>query len=119
MSFNNKSILKHKKISYNSEVIPWLKEGELLKHPLINLVRDIKSKAKPSDLLSVKEANKGNFKLNNKELKNILKPRNIHQRKHIMDKFKDKVPSFSKRLRINKEELKEKERHANILKISK
>jgi hypothetical protein len=25
MSFNNKGMLKHEKISYNSKVIPWLK----------------------------------------------------------------------------------------------
>jgi hypothetical protein len=67
------------------------KEREPLKHSLINLVRDIKFKAKLSDLLSVK---------------------------HIVNKFKDKVPSFNKRLRIDEEELKKKEKHANALKIS-
>jgi hypothetical protein len=52
------------------------KEREPLKHSLINLVRDIKFKAKLSDLLSVKEANRGNCK-SNREFKNVLKPRNV------------------------------------------
>jgi serine/threonine protein kinase len=34
-----------------------------------------------------------------------------------MDEFKDKAPSFNERPRIDKEELKEKERHVNALKI--
>jgi len=77
MSFDDKGMPKHEKLSYNSEVIPWLEEGEPLKHPLINLVRDIESKAKPSNLPSVKEPNRGNCESNNGELENILKPRNV------------------------------------------
>jgi hypothetical protein len=35
-----------------------------------------------------------------------------------VDEFEDEVPSFSERPRTDEEELKEKERHANALKIS-
>ncbi len=118
MSFDDEGMPKHEKMSYDGEVIPWLEEGEPLKHSLISLVRDIESEAESSDLPSVREANGGNCESNNGGFENVLKPRNVRQRKHIVDEFEDEVPSFGERPRTDEEELKEKERHANALKIS-
>lgn len=117
MSFDDEGIPRHEKMSFESEIIPWLEEGQPLMHPLLSLVGDIEAEIEPSNLPSVTEG--GNFEVKKIGLEEILKPRNVRQRKHIVDEFDDEVPSFGDRPRTEEEEFKEKERHANALKISK
>jgi serine/threonine protein kinase len=117
MSFDDEGMPRHEKMSFESEIIPWLEEGEPLIHPLLSLVGDIEAEIEPSDLPNVKEG--GNFEVKKIGLEEILKPRNVRQRKHIVDEFDDEVPSFGERPRTEEEEFKEKGRHANALKISK
>jgi serine/threonine protein kinase len=120
---------------HGDDKTPWLAENKPLERPLIDLVRGIESEIEPIDFPSIRETSGGNCQVNepenilkplgiretnggNCELENILKPRNMEQRKRWTEYRDAKEAPFGARTWSSEELREDRKRHANALKIS-
>jgi hypothetical protein len=123
MSFDNDGTPRHhRRVDWDGEVVPWLYDGQPLKHPLMDLVRGIETEVAPIDFHNTQRTNnrqtgEGNDKLRNKNESNILSLRDIRERPYEMgDKPSEEGVWFEIPGRTLKEELEEKRRHAKAIK---
>lgn len=111
-------------VGWDGQAVPWLEEGEPLKHPLIDLVRDIEAEAAPIMSYSV-EVTKGRRtgtvgrRLEAENGATILRPCGLLESEYEKTNKPREEGIWFEILWMNEEEESaEKKRHAEALKIS-